>query len=52
MSISAINCFFELVDNVLGRGLIGVTHTKVDNIFATRARRLLQLANNIEDIRR
>ena len=52
MSISSIHGFFELVDDVLRRGLIGVPHAKVDNIFTTRARRLLQLTNDIEDIRR
>ena len=35
---------------MLRRRLIGISHSKINDVFTTGARRLLQLANDIEDI--
>ena len=42
----------QLVDNVLRRGAIGVAHPEVDDVLAPLACRGLQLACDVEDIRR
>ena len=42
----------HLVDDVLRRCAIRVAHAEVDDVFAASARRRLQLAGNVEYIRR
>jgi hypothetical protein len=44
--------FNQLVDNMLRRRAIGIPHPKVNNVLTTLARRGLQLACNVEHIRR
>ena len=51
MGISALGGFYHLVDNMGGGRLIGVTHAEIDNIFARGPGLLLQVADNIENIR-
>ncbi len=41
MGVAALGCFNEFVNDVLGRGLVGITHAKVNNILAPCAGRLL-----------
>ena len=52
MGISATYRIPQLVDNMLWRGLVRITHAEINNILATSAGSLLQLADDIEDIRR
>ena len=52
MRIASINRFFQLVNNVLGRRLIGVAHPEINDVFTSGASRLLQFPNDIEDIGR
>ena len=42
----------ELVDDVLGRGSVGVAHAEVDDVFAAAAGAGLHLAGDVEDIGR
>ncbi len=44
--------FNHLVHDVLGRGAVRVAHAEVDNVFSARPRSSLQLAGDVEDIRR
>jgi hypothetical protein len=52
VGITALGRFAQLFDDVTRGGLIGITHPKINNIFAPGARFLLQLSNDIEDIGR
>jgi len=52
VSITALGGLGQLVDNVLRRRLIRVTHAKINNILTTRPCRRLQLIDNVENIRR
>ena len=52
MCIVTLGCFGQFIDNVLGRWLIRISHTKIDDIFSPRTGSRLQLIDNIEDIRR
>ena len=52
MGIAALNCLGQLIHDVLGGRLVGIPHSKVDNILAAGTGCRLQLANNIENIRR
>lgn len=52
MCIATLCGLDQLVYDVLWRRLIGVTHTKVNDIFAPGAGFLLELSCNIEDVRR
>jgi predicted membrane GTPase involved in stress response len=45
-------CLDELVDDVLGRGSVGVAHAEVDDVFAVTAGGHLHLAGDVEDVRR
>jgi hypothetical protein len=40
----------QFVDNVRGRRLIGVTHTKINDVLTSSARSLLQLTYDVEDV--
>ena len=42
----------HLVDDVLGRGAVGVAHAEVDDVFAAAAGGDLHLAGDVEDVRR
>ena len=42
--------FNELVDDVGGRGAVGIAHAEVDDVFATAARGGLHLAGDVEDV--
>jgi hypothetical protein len=44
--------FAQLVDNVLGRGAIGVAHAEVDDVLAARALRRLHRVDFGEDVGR
>lgn len=52
MGITAIYRIPQLVDNMLWRGLVRIAHAEINNIFTTSAGCLLQLADDIENIRR
>ena len=52
MGVLTISRLGELVDDVLWRGLIGITHAEVDDIFTPRPGCRLQFVDDIEDIRR
>ena len=52
MGVAAMNCVSELVNNVLRCRLVGIAHTKVDDIFPAGTGRGLQLADDIKNIRR
>ncbi len=52
MGITALGRFAQLFNDVGRSGLIGITHPKINNIFAPGARFLLQLSDDIEDIGR
>ncbi len=42
----------HLVDDVFGRGSVGVAHAEVDDVFSAAARGDLHLAGDVEDIGR
>ena len=42
----------HLVDDVLGRGAVGIAHAEVDDVFATAAGGDLHFAGDVEDIGR
>ena len=42
----------ELVDDVLGRGAVGIAHAEVDDVFAAAAGGDLHFAGDVEDVRR
>ena len=42
----------HLVDDVLGRGAVGIAHAEVDDVFAAAARGDFQLPGDVEDVRR
>ena len=42
----------HLVDDVFGRGAVGVAHAEVDDVFSAAARGHLHLAGDVEDIGR
>jgi hypothetical protein len=42
--------FNELVDDVFGRGAVGVAHAEVDDVFAAAAGGGLHLAGDVEDV--
>jgi hypothetical protein len=41
----------QLVDDVLGRGSVGVAHAEVDDVFSAAAGGHLHVAGDVEDIR-
>ena len=49
--IAALNRLNQLIDNVFGRLLIRITHSKIDNILTACTRLALQLIGNAEDVR-
>ena len=42
--------FDQLVDDVFGRGPVGVAHAEVDDVFAAAAGGHLHLAGDVEDV--
>lgn len=50
MGVAPLHGLGHFVDDMLGRGLIGVTHTKINNIFAPRPRGGFQFPNDVEHI--
>ena len=52
MGVPATHCVSQFIDNMRGRWLIRITHPEIDDVLTTRAGDLLELANNIEDVRR
>ena len=42
----------QLVDDVFGRGPIGIAHAEVDDVFAATARGYLHLSRDVEDVGR
>ncbi len=52
MGITAIYRIPQLIDNMLRRRLVRIAHAEINNIFTTSAGCLLQLADDIENIRR
>ena len=40
----------ELVDDVLGRGAVGIAHAEVDDVFAAAAGGDLHFAGDVEDV--
>ena len=52
MGITTIYRIPQLIDNMLRRRLVRIAHAEIDNIFTTSAGSLLQLADDIENIRR
>jgi hypothetical protein len=52
MGIAPLRGLHQLVDDVLGGGLIGVAHAEVDDILAPGSSLRLQFIDDIEDVRR
>src|SRR5690606_36694883 len=50
MRIWTLGRLYDFFDNMFWRGAIRVAHEHINNIFATPARRHLQLPGNIENI--
>ena len=44
--------FHQLVDDVFGRGPVGVAHAEVDDVFTAATRGDLHLSCDVEDVRR
>ncbi len=51
VGVTALCRLDQLVDDVLRRGLVRITHAEIDDILASRARLRLQLIDNIENVR-
>ena len=51
MGVAALRRFAHFIDDVLGRGLIGVAHAEVDDVFTAAARRHFELAHLVKNIR-
>ena len=52
MSVAPLGRFDQFLNDMRWRGLVGITHTEVNNIFTRRPRLLLELADDIEHIGR
>ena len=52
VGIASLSHFNELINDMFGGRLVWISHTKIHNIFAARARFGLQVINNIKHIRR
>ena len=50
--VGALHRLDQLVHDMPWRGLIGIAHAEVDDVLAALARRDLQLAGDVEDVRR
>ena len=51
MGITALGGLYQFVDNMLRRGLVRVAHAEVDNVFTSGTGLLLQVSNDVENIR-
>jgi len=52
MGVAALHGFDQLVDDVPRRGLVGIAHAEVDHVLPALARGGLELAGDVEHIRR
>ena len=52
MGIAALRGLHQLVDDMLRRGLIGIAHAEVDDVFAAPARRHFEFADHVEHVGR
>ena len=52
MGVGALHGLDQLLDDVARRGLVGIAHAEVDHVLAAPARGELQLAGDVEDVRR
>ena len=50
MSITALSGLNQFIDDVLRGRLIGIAHTKIDNILTPRPSLRLKLVDDIKDI--
>jgi hypothetical protein len=51
MRARVLNCFAQLVDDILRGRQIGIAHAKIDDVGARRSRRCLQTVDLFKDIR-
>ena len=51
MGVAALGGFYQLVDNVCRRGLVRITHAEINDVFPGRTGLLLQVANDVENVR-
>ena len=52
MGVATARRLYQLVDDMVGRRLVGVAHSEVDDVLARRSRLLLQITDDIEYVRR
>ena len=52
MCIAALRRFYQLVDDVLRRRLIRVAHAEIDDVLASGAGPLLEIADDVEHVGR
>ena len=52
MGVATLGRFHQLVDDVRRRGLVGITHAEINDVLTRRPSLLLELADNIEHVRR
>ena len=52
MGVPTVNSLGQFIHYVGWRGLIGIAHPEINNVFAPRPRSRLQLSNNVENIGR
>ena len=50
MRVTALRDLDQLIDDVLRRGLIGIAHAEIDDVFAASARSHFELAHLIEHV--
>ena len=50
MGVAALRRFAQFIDDVLRGGLIGIAHTEIDDVFATRPGRSLEFINDVENV--
>jgi ABC-type siderophore export system fused ATPase/permease subunit len=50
MSVATTGCFHQFIHNMLGRGLIRIAHTEVDNVLPSGASLLFEVTDNIKDV--
>ncbi len=52
MGIGTLGRLDQFSHDMVGRGLIGITHAEIDNIFPCRASFGFQIGNNIKNVGR
>ena len=50
MGISPLHRLGQLVDDMIGRGLVGITHPEIDDVLTLGPCRLLEVTNNVKDV--